>query len=315
MEQHRKQRKSYWLESVIGVCGLVLMFAGSQKGFAQQTATKSALTPASSAFMSVPFSALLPGAAQAEAKPRATAGEVEEESAKPSKPGGEGIKVHGHWIMDVKNPDGTLVRHLDFHNSLVTVGITLSGDQLLGALLSGNITLSDPAIAFVPPTYVASGADAPQYCNFQLFNPTACPVLTTPQSLYSSTGTGQFAPIFAPQTGLRAVITFSPTVNWVLTGNFTVPSGLTSISVVQTLLPACVPVSSAIYLNYFSNDQLTGSYDDRIADISPSACKAGANTGPEGAMFFPFTSTTVPNAPMGVTPGQVITVTVTLTFS
>jgi hypothetical protein len=32
-------------------------------------------------------------------------------------------------------------------------------------------------------------------------------------------------------------------------------------------------------------------------------------------MFFPFTSTTVPNAPMGVTPGQVITVTVTLTFS
>jgi hypothetical protein len=31
----------------------------------------------------------------------------------------EGIKVHGHWTIDVRNPDGTLASHRDFENSLI----------------------------------------------------------------------------------------------------------------------------------------------------------------------------------------------------
>lgn len=31
----------------------------------------------------------------------------------------EGIKVHGHWTIDVRNPDGTLASHREFENSLV----------------------------------------------------------------------------------------------------------------------------------------------------------------------------------------------------
>ncbi len=31
----------------------------------------------------------------------------------------EGIKVHGHWTIEVRNPDGTLVTHREFENSLI----------------------------------------------------------------------------------------------------------------------------------------------------------------------------------------------------
>src|SRR5271166_4250399 len=30
----------------------------------------------------------------------------------------QGLKMHGHWVIDVKNPDGTLVQHRDFENAL-----------------------------------------------------------------------------------------------------------------------------------------------------------------------------------------------------
>jgi len=34
----------------------------------------------------------------------------------------EGIKVHGHWVIEVRNPDGRLVQRRDFENSLTSVG-------------------------------------------------------------------------------------------------------------------------------------------------------------------------------------------------
>ena len=30
----------------------------------------------------------------------------------------EGIKVHGHWVIDIRQPDGTLVSHHEFENAL-----------------------------------------------------------------------------------------------------------------------------------------------------------------------------------------------------
>jgi hypothetical protein len=33
-----------------------------------------------------------------------------------------GIKVHGHWVIDVRNPDGTLVTHREFDNALSPEG-------------------------------------------------------------------------------------------------------------------------------------------------------------------------------------------------
>ena len=46
---------------------------------------------------------------------------------------GEGIKVHGHWTIDVKNPDGTVASHHEFENALVQ-----SGQTALSSVLAHN---------------------------------------------------------------------------------------------------------------------------------------------------------------------------------
>jgi hypothetical protein len=51
--------------------------------------------------------------------------------AEPSSGPREGIKVHGHWTIEVRNPDGKLVTHREFENSLIT-----------NAPLAGPVTLS-----------------------------------------------------------------------------------------------------------------------------------------------------------------------------
>lgn len=42
----------------------------------------------------------------------------------------EGIKVHGHWVIEVRNPDGTLVSRTAFENSLTTTGATVIANVL-----------------------------------------------------------------------------------------------------------------------------------------------------------------------------------------
>jgi hypothetical protein len=52
-------------------------------------------------------------------------------------PGGirDGLKVHGHWTIDVRNPNGTLASHREFENSLVG-GTPDSGAGILAQLLT-----------------------------------------------------------------------------------------------------------------------------------------------------------------------------------
>lgn len=50
----------------------------------------------------------------------------------------EGIKVHGHWAIDVRNPDGTVVTHNEFENAL-----TSDGAETLAEILAGSLPL-DP---------------------------------------------------------------------------------------------------------------------------------------------------------------------------
>ena len=53
---------------------------------------------------------------------------------------GEGIKVHGHWTIEVKNPDGTLHARHEIENALIT---THGGGRALLAGLLGNV-YTDP---------------------------------------------------------------------------------------------------------------------------------------------------------------------------
>jgi hypothetical protein len=50
---------------------------------------------------------------------------AQEEKRQPGKFGQEGIRIHGHWVIDVKNPDGTPAGHHDFQNSLQSGGSLL----------------------------------------------------------------------------------------------------------------------------------------------------------------------------------------------
>jgi hypothetical protein len=64
------------------------------------------------------------------AKSRATQPE-----ASPARGQQEGIKVHGHWTIEVRNPNGTLVTHREFENAL-----TPSGGLCLSFILTRNGT-------------------------------------------------------------------------------------------------------------------------------------------------------------------------------
>ena len=50
----------------------------------------------------------------------------------------EGVKVHGHWVIDVRNADGSLASHTEFENRLALPGdepFGGAGNRILAALL------------------------------------------------------------------------------------------------------------------------------------------------------------------------------------
>ena len=54
-------------------------------------------------------------------------------SAQPASAQDEGIKVHGDWVIEVRNPDGSLASRLEFQNALTTTGGNLLGRVLARA--------------------------------------------------------------------------------------------------------------------------------------------------------------------------------------
>jgi hypothetical protein len=61
-----------------------------------------------------------------------------QKSAKAKSSGGqqEGIKVHGHWTIEIRNPNGSLASHFEFENALADNGL------LLAELLNGSTTVT-----------------------------------------------------------------------------------------------------------------------------------------------------------------------------
>jgi hypothetical protein len=123
---------------------LALFFAGAAVSRAQSNVMPAATptTKPSAASAKDPSSPAAKGSSLPAAKPAA---DVETEAATtsnayaspvekaPAKGQHEGITIHGHWAIEVKNPDGTRVSHQEFENSLVQP----SGAQDLTLLLIG----------------------------------------------------------------------------------------------------------------------------------------------------------------------------------
>ena len=62
--------------------------------------------------------------------------------AAPAKGTHEGIQVHGHWTIEVSNPDGTVTAHREFENAIQGIG-----QSYLGGLLGGYVTPGGLVIA------------------------------------------------------------------------------------------------------------------------------------------------------------------------
>ena len=159
----------------------------------------------------------------------------------------ESIGIHGNWVIDVRNPDGSLARHLAFRNALQPDGATAMVNVLSGAQ------------AFGPISVLLSGSPSP-----------------------CSGGRGSTPCIITPTSAAQS----QPVGALVLTGTTTASIDGT-INLVQTL--------------------------------TQTVCNSNGMTAcgsPNGQLVFTaFSFASGGIAPIPVTAGQVIQVTVTLSFS
>jgi hypothetical protein len=120
-------RSSMYALATLGA--LVLALAGSSRAQAQSTAAKTA-------------------------------------RARQSAPKGqqEGIKVHGHWTIEVRKPDGKLVTHREFENSLAPIGQNNGGAQTIEGMLGGAFTPQAFQIVLNGTSASQSPASAPAPC-------------------------------------------------------------------------------------------------------------------------------------------------------
>ena len=232
-----------------GLASLSLLYAG---------AARAQMKPAQPESPATRSATVVPAAAPVEKKVVA-----QNPSTEPSSPGGhrEGITVHGHWTIEVLNPDGHLVRHLEFENSLVPN----SGTGLISGVLGGVYTIGQGWIIELlgSPQPCASGGQ-----------PFPCNIGTTG---YCSACGGNISNNLTLQVG-----------NGIITLNGSIPAGEAGqISTVQTANAPCAPT------------------------VAPASCNnAASNSAP-----FSFTSATnFPGAPISVSAGQTIAVTVAISF-
>jgi hypothetical protein len=128
----------------------------------------------------------------------------------------QGLKLHGHWTITIKNPDGTVTSHNEFENSL-----TGGGPSAILSLIAGQATPSDLMIGFsdvggTPPCVSTQGVcgivriltDEPADSNCQVFY--CVTGLTTTLNINSTPPTLTYAGSFtATQAGaINTVATY-----------------------------------------------------------------------------------------------------------
>jgi hypothetical protein len=282
MKQSLKQCKSQSARlSVIGTCAVLFMLGSAEAGFAQQTASPK---PVASALVAAP--------AAAHAVPRPAVEEEESpKPAKPGRPGGEGIKVHGHWKIDVREKDGTFVKSTEFDNSLVSPN---SADVVLSQMLAGLFTPAGFQIMVQTSNTIGTLCGYNQFCTMAASTSTLAGQADTCFDVACIPGMTQTYVPYNSTTNAAAYFQ--------LQGTFAA-SGSGPITSVATVLVGCASTTTLTV----SNAQCQ----------VPTGYAVGANPGTVTGTTLEaptFTSTTLPSA-LTVTPGQLVTVTVTISFS
>jgi hypothetical protein len=226
--------------------------------------------------------------ATAAAKPKASTEEAT--AAVPNDASQQGIKVHGHWTIDVRNPDGTLAEHREFENSLQDDGFNLAN------LLAGTITAGEPVISLTS----TNESSATSICGVAVcqiieytngarvaFSPCTGSYYCVPNLVATeiTTGSGQTGYVYTLKLSGQLTATQAGSITGVGTFWFNCSTSGASLSAVP-------PSGCASQTNLPANSQ-----------IAPDA----GNGIPE------FTGTSV--SQINVSSGQIVQVTVTLSFS
>lgn len=161
-------------------------------------------------------------------------------------PGGpqEGIKIHGDWVIEVRNPDGTLVTRRAFKNALAT-----GGHQTLSAILSH----SSPTVSLWSVHMTSLGAGDSPCLGGSLGNgsPTHTCRIIEPGATNPAGGNVESQNLQVSQTGtgLQPTVTLAGSITAIATG---------AVNRVMTLLGACqVPCNSTGGGNLFSDALLS----------------------------------------------------------
>lgn len=135
----------------------------------------------------------------------------------------EGIKVHGHWTIEVRNPDGSLSARHEFEN-----GLAEFGQERLPLLLARSNTVGPWAISLTSSTPPCRAGGSPILC-----------LLFEPIPNFTPDGTSRFATLNLP-----SVPAAGPNANaLVLSGSLTAAAD-GSIDDVATIMLVCLPTKS-----------------------------------------------------------------------
>jgi hypothetical protein len=299
MKRFKQQRQSHsprllpWLRNLL----LVLPVVFAANGASAQQSVQGAPAPTSAGQPAAPATAN-PAITQAHVSAAAPSPGVEQIATSQKSDGSlhQGLTVHGHWVINVREPDGTLVEHREFENSLQP-----GGAGMLVGLLSGYMVPGDWMIVLGPGNNGGLSA-----CVGPLFpacglvhNISTYPAISLCGSVGNGSGfycTGSVLSYTYNLIGVTGVGSGSIVLNGTITANQT-----GQIGQVQTILSACANIPS------FQNV-----VPSSVETNSPASCPPqGITTNP---FYPPFTNAFVTPA-IPVTSGQQIQVIVTITFS
>jgi hypothetical protein len=207
-----------------------------------------------------------------------TATEGNSSSAENSQRGGphEGIQVHGHWTIEVRNPDGSVVSHREFENSLAAG----EGSMLLTSILGRLETVGAWEVVLDPG--VPSDPNQPQEITIDEAGSAVAAVTAKECSVTPST---------TSCSANLAVSSGSSGGSLVLAGSAVVPPTGSVIGYVETRHFGCPPA------------------------VTPQACPANPPSGFTRFTSRPLDGLNGDPARLPVSPGQTVAVTVTISFS
>lgn len=280
--------------SVLARTALAFIFVYGQTAWAAQgqNATERSSSNGTAQAKQAPANPPPAAVAKAQSVQEETATAENSSKRQESRRGGqhEGIKVHGHWTIEVHNSDGSLVRHVEFENSLAPgfsatnsagqVLVVPGGAAFLSAAASGqwNFASSGWEVLFVGPsglTQIFTATDAPCV--------PAC-IVGTPASIGSCPTGVSSTPGTSCNLSIAALGTSPAFTGFQLSGSVAATQ-MGQISTVLTTISVTCPAST------------------------PTCLPAGLNA----AAFT--SSTNFPGAPISVVAGQTIAVTVNISFS